>query len=118
MSLNIGIQLPDEADHCSNGQDSSVTKQAVFVSKSNLELIASKVLKIHELQGIACSQCSKSKYKLYPLSDDCGVASEAEQLQGKGTRLRMELFCSDNTPVYTFELTVKSTDQRGGTDND
>ena len=118
MSLNIRIQLPDEADHCSNGQDSSVTKQAVFVSKSSLELIAAKVLKILEIQGIACSQCSKSKYKLYPLSDDCRVVSEAEQLQGKGTRLRMELFCSDNTPVYTFELTVKSTDQRGGTDND
>ena len=118
MSLNIKIQLPDEADHCSNDQDSSVTEQAIFVSKSNLGLIASKVLKILELQGIACSQCSKSKYKLYPLSDDCRGASEAEQLQGKGTRLRMELFCADNTPVYTFELTVKSTDQRGGTDND
>ena len=117
MSLNIKIQLPDEADHCSNGQDSSVTKQAVFVSKSNLELIASKVLKILELQGIACSQCSKSKYKLFPLSDDCRGASEAGQLQETMPRLRMELFCSDNTPVYTFELTLKPTDHRGGVDN-
>ena len=117
MSLNIKIQLPEEENPCCGDQDTSVPEQSVFVSKSSLELIAAKVLKILEIQGIACSQCSKSKYKLYPISDDCRVTSEAEQLQGTMPRLRMELFCADNTPVYTFELTLKSIDQRRGADN-
>lgn len=117
MSLNIKIQLPEEEKSCCGDQEASVPDESVFVSKTSLELIASKVLKILELQGIACSQCSKSKYKLYPLSDDCRVASEAGQLQETLPRLRMELFCSDNTPVYTFELTLKPTDHRGGADN-
>ena len=117
MSLNIKIQLPEEEKSCYGDQEASVPEESVFVSKTSLELIASKVLKILELQGIACSQCSKSKYKLFPLSDDCRVASEAGQLQETMPRLRMELFCSDNTPVYTFELTLKPTDHRGGVDN-
>lgn len=118
MSLNIKLQLPEKENSCYGDQESSVPEHSVFVSKTSLELIASKVLKILELQGLACSQCSKSKYKLYPLFDDCRVSSEADHLQGTIPRLRMEIFCADNTPVYTFELTVKSIDYRGGADND
>ena len=43
MSLNIKIQLPEEANLCSNEQDSSVTEQVVFVSKCQQDRCHSSV---------------------------------------------------------------------------
>lgn len=123
MSLNIKIHLDEEDPYNTPrggpfGDDpSSGSNRSVIVSKSNLDLIAAKVLKVLEIQGVACSKCKKSTYKLYPLSDDCEGILDASALQEILPRLRMELFCSDSTPVYTFELTMKPLDNHGGMDH-
>lgn len=114
MSLNIKIELPEEPDAGVCVCEDIVTNEPLCVSKSSLDLIAAKVLNILEIQGIACSKCSKSRYKLYPLSDDCRGAlggSTAKQ----PLHFRMEIFCAENTPIYTFELTIKS---QGGIDHE
>lgn len=116
MSLNIKIHLEEESPYNtpSGGPLAdtlcSGANRPIIVSESNLDLIAAKVLKVLEMQGIACSKCDKSTYKLYPLSGDCKGALEVSAPQGAMPRLCMELFCSDGTPVYTFELTMKPLD--------
>ena len=114
MSLDIKIDLPDELENTCGGQNPIVANESVIVSKSSLDLMAAKVLIVLEIQGIACSRCGKSTYKLYPLSDDCKGNSEESTMRDIPPRLRMELFCSDCTPVYTFVLTVKDMKNRGG----
>lgn len=114
MSLNIKIELPDETENGDNSHAPSVANESVIVSKSSLDLIAAKVLQILEIQGVACSKCSRSAYKLYPLSDDCKGNSKAGMSQNAMCRLRMEISCADGAPVYTFELSVKSEENRGG----
>lgn len=114
MSLNIKIELPEEPDAGVCVCEDSVTNEPLCVSKSSLDLIAAKVLNILEIQGVACSKCGKSQYKLYPLSDDCQSASEGSTAK-RPLRFRMEIFCAENTPIYTFELTMKG---KGGIDHE
>lgn len=114
MALNIKIELNDEdKDACVEGA-ADVPKQGFIVSKKQLDLIASKVLKILEIQGTACSQCSKVTYKLYPLSDDCLGLSEEHVLKEALSTFRMEVNCCGNIPLYVFELTIK---EMGGRNN-
>ena len=114
MALNIKIEIDDEGKNdCVKGAV-DVSKQGVIVSKKQLDLIASKVLKILEIQGVACSQCPKVTYKLYPLSDDCLELSEEHSPQEAFSTFRMEVSCCGSVPMYVFELTVKAT---GGRNN-
>ena len=117
MSLNIRIPVTDEPDTDCEEVHSSISNEPVIVSKSILDLIAAKVLNFLDLQGIACSRCPKSQYKLYPLCDDCEGSLDVESNEDQQHRFRMEIFCSHNAPVYTFELSLRSSDNRGGKQN-
>lgn len=113
MSLNIKIQVPDQADTLCSDRESCVANTPVIVSKPMLDLIAEKVLKLLEIQGISCANCEKSKYKLYPLSGDCQSISEAD-CSKIPKFLRMELFCRGSVPLYSFELTIQPSNTVGG----
>ena len=106
MSLNIKLQVPCEADIVDKNDEPCVSEDSIIVSKSLMDLVASKVLQLLEIQGITCSRCTKSKYKLFPLSSDCQGTSKAEQFKKNRLQFRMILFCSDSTPVYTFDLSL------------
>lgn len=116
LSLNIKIPVADE-EKCFYKESSTISNEPIIVSKSSLHLIAAKVLNFLDLQGVACSHCPKSQYKLYPLSDDCEGMLDEETPKDSQHRFRMEIYCSHNAPVYTFELSLKAFDNQGGTNN-
>jgi len=109
MALNIKISLPDEpdADTESSGP-SAVSNPIPGVSKSHIRLIGEKVRKILATQGISCYECSKSRYMLLPLSDDCRdeiimsrpISSPPER------RFYFTISCGELCEVYRFELTL------------
>ena len=113
MSLNIKIPVTNEPGTACEEAQSIISNEPVIVSKTILDLIAAKVLNFLDLQGIACSRCPKSQYKLYPLSDDCEGSLGAESTEDPQYRFRMEIVCSHNAPIYT----LKSSDIRGGKQN-
>jgi hypothetical protein len=118
MVLNIKLDLPDESE---SGIDTPTLEHEVCVSdelssvsKQHIELVILKMAKILSAQGVRCFGCSKSKYKLFPLSNACG---EAIIFSGKKAppiyHLGLSILCGDGRPVYTFELTLShNEDQR------
>lgn len=117
MSLNIKINIPEAEPQTESGTTSTVSKTDIIVSKSNLDFIASKVLQLLDIQGIACAQCDKISYMLYPLSDDCIGILEAKDIVAKPPQLRMDICCAENIPLYTFLLTFVENNEQGGVDN-
>lgn len=75
MILNIKINLPENENETAILDESeaqaSVSKECGCVSKLWMNLIMAKVLEVLAAQGFSCFGCSKSTYKLYPLSADC-----------------------------------------------
>lgn len=117
MSLNIKVPLNEETDFVTTVPFGSISNRSVIVSKQAEDLIASKVLKFLDIQGVICAQCQKSQYKLYPLSDDCQSLIEAGTPMRSGFRFRMEISCSLSAPIYTFDLFLRISDDCGGTNN-
>ncbi len=117
MSLSIKVHIPETKMHMENEENSSISKQDIIVSKSNLDLIASKVLQLLELQGIDCGGCSKMVYMLYPLSDDCIGKIEVDSIAKKLPQLKMEVGCRSSGYFYTFLLTIVENNKQGGVDN-
>lgn len=109
MSLNINVTLPDEAetDTPTAGHGVCVPPELSSVSKSHMETIIDKMAQVLETQGISCFRCSKSTYKLYPLSDGCRE-SYIMHLQGAPVRFGMAVLCGDDRPVYTFEFSLSA----------
>lgn len=105
MSLNIRIVEPKSHSAKVQQVGECVPGEPVIVSDPPMDKIAQKVLEVLALQGIPCGKCRKSQYKLYPLSDDCGVPYQGERKGGTPVVLGMTLYCSSGQPVYTFELT-------------
>ena len=118
MSLNIKINIPETDSQAENEEASTVSKHGFIVSKSNLDLIASKVLQLLDIQGFPCSRCGKISYMLYPLSDDCIGKLEVETIIQKLPQFQMAVGCMDSGPLYTFLLTVVEIDtEHGGNSN-
>lgn len=116
MCLNLRVSVPDttppEASTISDEQI-SVSTGLSSVSKPHMLYFVRKVLRTLEAQGISCLSCPKSKYMLYPLSDDCTVEIE------KGTiSAGLAICCGAGSPLYRFEMTiVPNAEEEGACDN-
>ena len=104
MCLNLRVSVPDtippESGPISDEQI-CVSTELPSVSKPHMLYFVRKVLRTLEAQGISCLSCPKSKYMLYPLSDDCTVEIE------KGTiSAGLAICCSTGSPLYRFEMTI------------
>ena len=115
MVLNIKITLPENENETAVLEESAaqagVSKDCGGVSESWMNLIMAKVLEVLAAQGFSCFGCSKSTYKLYPLSADCGEAiihrpgTERSSLSTPG-RYVMMFYCGSGKEIFHFELTL------------
>ena len=116
MCLNLRVSVPDttppEASTISDEQI-SVSTGLSSVSKPHMLYFVRKVLRTLEAQGISCLSCPKSKYMLYPLSDDCTVGIE------EGTIFAgLTICCGASNPLYRFEMTIiPNAEEEGACDN-
>ena len=116
MCLNLHVSVPDtippESSPISDEQI-CVSTELPSVSKSHMLYFVRKVLQTLEAQGISCLSCPKSKYMLYPLSDDCTVGIE------KGTiSAGLAICCGAGSPLYRFEMTIiPNAEAEGACDN-
>ncbi len=76
--------------------DNSVSGQTICVSKPHMKKVVQKVAQILAAQGVSCCECSRTQYKLYPLSD-CNESIVKYSLQ---------IACPDGKIPYWFELTL------------
>lgn len=105
MSLSIKTSIHSKkcADSPASKPTSCGAKRNLIVSNNDMDAVAEKFFEILALQGIACVQCPKFKYMLYPLSGDgLGVIEGVQQF-------RMEILC-EHRVAYTFEISTKITD--------
>lgn len=112
MSLNIKLQIPDDAgtgEACQDDPQICVAEQLSSVSKPQVERIVRKVAQVLETQGISCFNCPKSTVKLYPLSGDCTEAVKGAGGQPRVIRTGMVIQCGNDHPIYRFELTMTPT---------
>ena len=104
MCLNLRVSVPDTISPESGSifdEQICVSTELPSVSKPHMLYFVRKVLRTLEAQGISCLSCPKSKYMLYPLSDDCTVGIE------KGTiSAGLAICCGAGSPLYRFEMTI------------
>ena len=90
LSLHLNADISD-SDTATQDPDVapeiSVSSEPASVSKPHMILLARKVLQILGAQGLPCFHCSRIRYRLYPLSDDCkgmleGIGPARPQLGG------------------------------------
>ena len=105
MTFKVPVHIQEESslpetEAVKDGQitildgEGCVSGQSISVSKTHMKKVVQKVAQILAAQGVPCCECSKTLYKLYPLSD-C-----------KETNLRysLEIVCPDGKMPYRFEL--------------
>ena len=115
MTLNIRLELPkeDSAGHAAPALEHEVivSDELSSVSKSHIETILRKMADILSTQGISCFSCPLSRYKLYPLSDDCWEEL-IPRARGKSTvHFGLTILCGTNTSIATFELTLTPSEE-------
>lgn len=100
MAFHIPFRAPDTSleitDSPIRDEQISVPAEENSVSKSHMRAIVRKVANVLATQGLPCCECSRTVYKLYPLSD-C--------LEGN-YRYSLEISCPDGWDRYHFELTL------------
>ena len=95
-----------EESHSISEHEVIVSDALSSVSKSHIETILRKMADILSTQGISCFSCPLSRYKLYPLSDDCWEEL-IPRARGKSTvHFGLTILCGTNTSIATFELTL------------
>lgn len=108
MSLNIQISTPDvepgESLIC-------VSNGPVIVSKPHEEIAAQKALQLLALQRVGCAKYPWMTYKLYPLSRDSQGIVERDTVV---RRFRMDVLCPGGMPAYTFEISTRPVEGKGG----
>lgn len=113
MILNINITLPDNdiavETATTTEHEICVSEDLASVSKSHIEIILQKMAKVLESQGISCFQCPKSRYKLFPLSDDCQGRYFIADQRTDTCRFGLAILCGDKQ-VCSFELTLTPKD--------
>ena len=114
MVLNIKLTLPADGfhDNAAPEQEHEVTvsEEVSSVSNQHIEIVLQKVAKVLDSQGLSCFRCPKSKYKLFPLSDDCLGDILQPMYQSEDIRLGMTVLCGNDKPIRTFELTLSTID--------
>ena len=115
MILNINITLPDNGITAETAttieHEICVSEDLSSVSKSHIEIILQKMAKVLESQGISCFQCPKSRYKLFPLSDDCQGRYIVVDQKPNHYRFGLAILCGDKQ-VWHFELTLTPTENQ------
>ena len=104
MCLNLRISVPDAIPPESSpipDEQICVSTELPSVSKSHILYFVRKVLQALEAQGISCLLCPKSKYMLYPLSNDCTVGIERGTISAGLT-----ICCGAGSPLYRFEMAI------------
>ena len=104
MCLNLRISVPDAIPPESSpipDEQICVSTELPSVSKSHILYFVRKVLQALDTQGISCLLCPKSKYMLYPLSNDCTVGIERGTISAGLT-----ICCGAGSPLYRFEMAI------------
>ena len=100
MAFHIPFHAPDSSleitDSPIRDEQISVPSEDNSVSKPHMQAMVRKVAKVLATQGLPCCECSRTIYKLYPLSD-C--------MEGH-YRYSLEIICPDGWDEYHFELTL------------
>ena len=114
MVLKIKLQLPQEGFHENAAPEQehevTVSEELSSVSKHHIEIILQKVAKVLDSQGLSCFRCPKSKYKLFPLSDDCLGDILEPMYKPEDVSFGMTILCGNDKPIRTFELTLSPLD--------
>ena len=115
MQLTLQIVITDESGSSQNTpiieHEIIVSNELNSVSKSHIETILRKMADILSTQGISCFSCPLSRYKLYPLSDDCWEEL-IPRARGKSTvHFGLTILCGTNTSIATFELTLTPSEE-------
>ena len=108
MSLNINITLPDNEiveETTTEEHEICVSEKFSCVSKSQIEIILRKMAKVLESQGISCFRCPKSRYKLFPLSDDCQGKYIMADREAESCHFGLAILCGEKQ-VWSFKLTL------------
>ena len=120
LCLNIKIKTPRMEKACEERvadtapeDKSSVSPETAIVSKSDVDFITDKALKVLENQGFSCIGCGRAVYKLYPLYD-CKEEIEADTLGSGIMRYRLEVSCGERSPIYTFDMTITEAEYHKG----
>ena len=109
MTLDIHLELPEK--DCSSDEthefehDVIVSNELSCVSKSHIEIILKKISDILIGQGNLCFKCGLSRYKLYPLFNDCQSVSCTRARERPCTNFGLSVLCQ-NKQILTFELTL------------
>ena len=112
MSLNINITLPDNEiaeETTITEHEICVSEEFSCVSKSQIEIILQKMAKVLESQGISCFRCPKSRYKLFPLSNDCQGKYIVADREPDRYHFGLAILCGEKQ-VWNFELTLIPTE--------
>ncbi len=116
MALNIKITLPEEDLPGENIEtrehEVTVPEELSCVPKAHIEIILGKVAKVLDAQGISCFRCPKSKYMLFPLSNDCLGEYLTPLYKREEIQFGVTILCGDGKPVRTFELTLSPIDTK------
>lgn len=116
MVLNIKLELPDKEDSSEDNaleHEICVSDDLNSVSKQHIEIVIQKMAKILSAQGISCFECPNSRYKLYPLSDDCTGEYYIRARREYDCRFGLAILCGDR-PVRTFELILSPSENNKG----
>lgn len=116
MILNIKLELPEKDDSTDDNileHEICVSDDLTCVSKHHIEIVIQKMAKILFVQGISCFECPNSRYKLYPLSDDCTGEYYIRARKEYGCRFGLAILCGDR-PARTFELTLSPCEKNKG----
>lgn len=108
MAFHIPFHAPDTSleitDSPIRDEQISVPSEENSVSKPHMHAMVRKVAKVLATQGLPCCECSRTVYKLYPLSD-C--------MEGN-YRYSLEISCPDGWNGYYFELTLSPVEKQKG----
>lgn len=109
MVLHISISMPDcpddDAPEAVPEQEVIVSEALSSVSKTHIRTMLGKMAKVLDSQGIFCFRCPRSRYMLFPLSDD-GRESLLPTDSERPLRFGVALTCGSGRIIRTFELTL------------
>ena len=108
MALNIDIKVPEEASEKKElSSNITVSNFLNSVSKTAVDMLIQKVVKILSLQGFPCPLCPKIQYLLLPLSE-CKDTSiiPVKVKDTENLRFLLVMKCSDKE-IFRFDVTMR-----------
>ena len=116
MVLNIKISLPETdlptAEETTLEHEVTVSEELASVSKTHIEIVLGKMAKVLDSQGLSCFRCPKSKYMLFPLSQDCMGDFLTPMYDSREISFGVRILCGNGKPIRTFELTLSPIDDQ------